>query len=54
MLHRAAAFVRPGLQKHQALQRETRKTRNALYLAFRSFLFLFGFSDSMKPTSLSR
>jgi hypothetical protein len=33
MLHDAAAIVRPGLQKHQALQRETRKKRNNLYLA---------------------
>jgi hypothetical protein len=54
MLHDAAAFVRPGLQKYQALQRETRKKRNTLYLAFRSFLFLFGFSDRMRPTSMSR
>jgi hypothetical protein len=54
MLHDAAAFVRPELQKHQALQRETRKTRNALYLAFRFFLFRFGFTDRVSPTSMSR
>jgi hypothetical protein len=54
MLHDAAAFVRPGLQKHQAPQRETRKTRSLLYLAFHSFLFLFGFTDRVRPTSMSR
>jgi hypothetical protein len=54
MLHDAAAFVRPGLQKHQAPQRETRKTRSLLYLAFRFFLFRFGFTDRVSPTSMSR
>jgi hypothetical protein len=53
MLHDAAAFVRPGLQKRQALQRETRKTRSLLYLALRSFLFLFGFKDRVRTTSMS-
>jgi hypothetical protein len=38
MLHRAAAFVRSGSQKHHAPQRETRKTRTLLYLALRFFV----------------
>lgn len=43
MLHRAAAFVRSGSQKHHALQRETRKTRSLLYLAFRVLIALLCF-----------
>ena len=43
MLHRAAAFVRSGSQKHHALQRETRKTRSLLYLAFRILIALLCF-----------
>jgi hypothetical protein len=54
MLHDAAAFVRPGLQKHQAAQDETRKTRTALYLAFRFSLSLFDFKDRAKQTPMSR
>jgi hypothetical protein len=54
MLHDAAAFVRPGLQKHQALQRETRKKRSSLYLALRFSLSLFGFKNRVIPTSMSR
>jgi hypothetical protein len=54
MLHDAAAFVRPGLQKHQAAQDETRKTRTALYLAFRFSLSLLDFKDRAKQTPMSR
>jgi hypothetical protein len=54
MLHDAAAFVRPGLQKHQAPQRETRKTRSLLYLALRFSLSLFDFKDRAKQTPMSR
>jgi hypothetical protein len=54
MLHRAAAFVRSGSQKHHAPQRETRKTRISLYLAFRFSLSLFGFQGGVKQTPMSR